>query len=109
MKEITDLVREFKAEFHVIHVSEQSGSSYSAETVEESGFLQEMIGDLHPKYHFIRDTDIERAISEFAEKNDLDLLIIIPKWHSVISKIFGHRHSTKLVLHTHVPVMAIHE
>ncbi len=109
VKEIKELVHEFKAEFHVIHINEGGGEPFSAEMIEESGFLQEMLGDLNPKYHFINSPEIEGAISDFAEKNNLDLLIIVPKWHNLISQIFQHRHSRKLVLHTHVPVMAIHE
>lgn len=109
VKEIKSLVKEFHAAFHVLHVSTESEDSFSAETVEESGWLQEMLGELNPKYHFINDTDIEKAVNEFAEKNNLDLLIIIPKKHTLISKIFQHSHSKRLVLHTHVPVMAIHE
>ena len=109
VNEIKDLVKEFGAELHVIHIHEGGSDSYSAKTIEESGLLQEMIGELNPKYHFLNEPDIEIGISIFAEKYDLDLLIIIPKWHNLLSKIFQHRHSKKLVLHTHVPVMAIHE
>ena len=109
VKEIADLVREFKAELHVIHIHEGGTDSYSPEMIEETGLLQEMIGSLKPKYHFINEAEIEKGISDFAEKNNLDLLIIIPKRHNLLSKIFQHRHSRKLVLHTRVPVMAIHE
>lgn len=109
VKEIKSLVKEFQAEFHVLHVSTESGNSFRDETVKESGWLQDILGELNPQYHFINDTDIEKAVNEFAEKNNLDLLIVIPKKHNLISKIFKHSHSKRLVLHTHVPVMAIHE
>jgi nucleotide-binding universal stress UspA family protein len=109
IKEIREIVTQFKAELHVLHASEESGDAFSPVTVEESGWLQEMLSDLRPKYHFIKDDDIEKAIGEYAEKHNLDLLIIIPKKHNLISRIFQHRHSKQLVLHTHVPVLAIHE
>ena len=109
IKEIKELVNEFHTEFHVLHVSSESGDSFSAETIEESGWLQDIVGELNPIYHFINDTHIEKGINEFAEKNNLDLLIVIPKKHNLIRKIFQHSRSKQLVLHTHVPVMAIHE
>ena len=102
------MVNNFNAELHVLHISPHSGS-FSKVTNEESKWLQEILGELHPKYHFIIDTDIEKGIAEFAEKNNLDLLITIPKKHNLISKFFQHSHSKQLVLHSHVPVMAIHE
>lgn len=109
VKEIRSLMEKFHAEFHVLHVSTESGDSFSDETVEESRWLQDIIGEFNPKYHFINDIDIEKGIVEFTERNNLDLLIIIPKKHTLINKIFQHSHSRRLVLHTHVPVMAVHE
>ena len=108
-QEIKDLVKEFDAELHVLYVSEESPNTFSAETVEESGLLQELLGELNPKYHFLIDSEIEKAISDFAEENKLDLLIIIPKKHTLVARIFHGSHSKNLVLHTHVPVMALHE
>jgi nucleotide-binding universal stress UspA family protein len=110
VKEIKDLVKEFRAELHVLHATNQADGTLTAETVEESGWLQEILAGLNPEYHFIKGAaDIEQSINDFAEKNNLDLLIVIPKKHNLISKIFQHSHAKQLVLHAHVPVMAIHE
>jgi nucleotide-binding universal stress UspA family protein len=110
VKEIKNLVQEFHAQLHVLHANSEADGSLTAETVEESGWLQEILGGLNPEYHFIKGAeDIEQSINDFAEKNNLDLLIVIPKKHNLISKIFKHSHAKQLVLHAHVPVMAIHE
>lgn len=108
-KEIAGLVQQFQAEFHVLHVSNEAGDSYSDKTIEESAWFQDMLGDLHPKYHFVKSADIDNSINEYAEKNNLDLLIVVPKEHNLVDKIFHHSHSKRVALHTHVPVMAIHE
>jgi nucleotide-binding universal stress UspA family protein len=109
VQEISSLMKEFNAEFHVLHASTENGGSFDDEKIEESEWLRDILADLHPHYHFIRGTDIEKNINEFAEKNKLDLLIVIPKKHSLIHKLFQKSFSRKLVLHTHVPVMAVHE
>lgn len=109
IKEIRQLVREFKAELHVLHASTDSGSSFREKVVEGSEWLQEILEGLNPVYHFIKDKQTEKGIAEFAEKNNIDLLIIIPKKHSLVHKIFQYSHSKRLVLYAHVPVMSIHE
>lgn len=109
IKELTSLVKKFNAELHVLHVSSESGDSFDPETIEESEWLRDILGDLDPKYHFIKSVDIEKHINEFAEKNKLDLLIIIPKEHTLIQKLFQQSHSKELVLHTQVPTMSVHE
>jgi len=109
VNEIKDLVRTFRAEFHVLYVSDEVFPKFDPLTVEESGWLQEMFAELKPRYDFINDMDIEEGLVKFSERNHLDLLIVIPKRHNVADKIFQRSHSKRLVLHAHVPVMALHE
>ncbi|MBK7883369.1 MAG: universal stress protein [Chitinophagaceae bacterium] len=108
-KEIKSLVDEFHAELHILHVNEVDVNSLDQQTIEESGWVQQILGKLKPKYHFIKSTNIEKSINEFAENNNIDFSIVLPKKHNLFSKVFYHSHSKRLVLHTHVPVMAVHE
>jgi len=109
VKEIKTLMEEFHPEFHVLHVSMENIDFPEEETVEEFGWLQDIIGEFNPKYHFLQGKDIEKELAEFSDRNDLDLLIVIPKKHNLANKLFGHSHSKRLVLQSHVPVMAVHE
>jgi nucleotide-binding universal stress UspA family protein len=108
-KEIRNLVKQFNATLHILHVSEGSGEAFDLQTIIECRQLQDLLEDLNPQFHFIGSDSIEKGICEFAEKNNLDLLIIIPKKRSLITGIFQHSHSKRLVLHAHVPVIAFHE
>jgi nucleotide-binding universal stress UspA family protein len=46
---------------------------------------------------------------EFAETNSIDLLVVLPKQHSLIEKLLFKSHVRQFVLHSHIPVMALHE
>ncbi len=106
---IKELLKEFDAELHVLHVIADTGDDYSDELIEESTVLQEALGDLKPKYHFIKSDQVEENIVRFADRNRLDLLIIIPKKHTLLSRLFNSSHSKKIVMNSHVPVMAFRE
>ena len=109
VEEIRTLVEEFNAELHVLHVNREDEPVYKSETIEESDLLQKMLEELRPVYHFMNYAGIEEGLNEFAEKNKLDILIVVPKKHNLVDKLL-HRSLTKhLILHTHVPVMAVHE
>lgn len=109
VEEIKKMVKEFNAELHVIHVHDEPDAAYDMETIEESGWLQEMLYDLKPQYHLINNYNIETGIEQFASSNKLDMLIVVPKKHSVLHNLFSKSYSKQLVLHSHVPVMAVHE
>jgi nucleotide-binding universal stress UspA family protein len=109
VEEIKTLVKQFKAELHVIHVNREDEKTYTQEIIEESGLLQEMLNELHPVYDFLNNVNIDEGLSEFSEKNNLDLLVVIPKKHGVFDKLFHKSHTKQLILHAHVPVMSVHE
>lgn len=109
VEEIKELVTEFDAELHVLNINTDGKEIPGGGAVEESGWLREMLGELHPQYHFINDPDVEHGVISFCERQKLDLLIIIPKKHNLFSNMFRHSHSQALVLHTRIPVMSLHE
>jgi nucleotide-binding universal stress UspA family protein len=107
---IRNFVQGLNAALHVLHVCARSrGDSFKSLIIEQSAGFRALLGDLAPHFHFIKSADPDSAIIELSEKLQLDLLIIIPKKHDIIRKVFGHSHSRQVVLHSHVPVMAIHE
>lgn len=104
--EIRTLVNDFKAELHVLNTGKKE--TFNPDIVFESGLLQEMLENLKPVYHFITHDNIDQGIMDFAEKNNIDLLIVLPKRHGFLEKIVHKSHTKELVLHSHVPVMALH-
>ncbi|WP_018616615.1 universal stress protein [Segetibacter koreensis] len=68
IKEIRSLVKELHPAFHVLHVSAEKEELFTAESIEQAGWLQEILDGLNPKYHFIKDNEPEKGIADFAEK-----------------------------------------
>ena len=105
---IKDFVKEFNAELHVLNV-DYKNSHFKPDTPEESVLLHTMLEDLNPKYDFIEDPNIEAGIERFAEKNNLDLVITIPKKHKLLEGLFRKSHTKDLIFHSHLPIMCVHE
>ena len=105
---IKNMVKEFGAELHVLNVDYEN-RHFKPETPEESLMLHTLLENLDPKYHFINNKDIENGINEFAETNNIDLLITIPKKHGLLESLFKHSSTKELVKQSHVPVMCVHE
>jgi nucleotide-binding universal stress UspA family protein len=107
-KEIKTVVQEFKAELHVLNV-DHDNRHFAPDTPMQSSLLNTMLEGLNPQYHFIDKENIDEGLNEFAEKNDLDFLIVIPKKHNALDGLFHKSHTKEMAFHSHVPVMAIHE
>jgi nucleotide-binding universal stress UspA family protein len=105
---IKDIVNEYKAEFHVLNVDYEN-KHFKPDTPVQSLLLHTMVESLNPEYHFIEHPDIEDGINEFAEKNNLDLLITIPKKHKLLDALFKPSSTKQLVFESHIPIMCVHE
>lgn len=108
-QEIRELVQMFKAKLHILHVCVETGEHVSEETIEEKEWLNEILSDLHPKFHFIFDEEVENGIQAWADTHQLDMLIVVPKKHVFPASLFYRRKSPKLVMHAHIPVLAVKE
>jgi len=104
--EIKMLVNDFHAKLHILNTGKKH--EFKPELVFESGLLQEMLVALEPQYHFITNDNTDEGIFNFAEKMSIDLLIVLPKRHGFADKLVHASHTKRFVLHSHVPVMAIH-
>ena len=107
LDEIKMLVNDFNAELHVLNTGKKE--VFNPEIVFESGVLEEMLAPVKPNYHFITNQNTDEGIMDFAEKNHIDLLVVLPKRHGLPDKLIHKSHTKQLVLYSHVPIMALHQ
>jgi nucleotide-binding universal stress UspA family protein len=106
--QIRGIVKTFNARLHILNVDYME-KNFRSDTPEQSRVLHELFSDLTPEYHYIDHPDIEDGIHDFAETNNLDLVITIPKKHKLLQGLFKESSTKQLVMQAHVPVMCIHE
>jgi nucleotide-binding universal stress UspA family protein len=108
VNEITDLLNTFGATLDVLNVDYKE-KHFSGDITTESTELHSLLAHLNPSYHYINSINVEEGINSFSDANNIDLLLTIPKKHTVIENIFAKSHSNALILHAHIPIVAIHE
>ncbi len=104
---IQQFQKAFKAELHVLNVDFQD-REFRSDTPEQSMLLHTLLEGTNPVYHFIEEEEISTAINRFAEENNLDLLITIPKKHRLLEAIFRRSSTKKILKEARVPVVGLH-
>lgn len=104
---IRQFVSTFGAELHVLNV-DYNNKQFKPDTPEQSVLLHTELESLRPHYHFIEHPDIEDGINDFAEKNNLDIIIAVPKRHKLLEGLFRKSSTRQLVFESHVPVLCLH-
>ncbi|MEY3245485.1 MAG: hypothetical protein RL253_642 [Bacteroidota bacterium] len=103
---IRALVSFFNAELHVLHVDYKQ-RNFTPDIPEQTLNLDTMLAGMNPTYDYIENKNINEGINEFAEKNNIDLIITLPQKHSFLESLFEKSLTRELLHHTHIPIMCI--
>lgn len=104
---IKEFVTTFNGELHVLNISPNQVAE--PQTSEQFIVLKKELDSLQAQHHFLEDNSVEEGVNKFADQNDLDLIITIPKKHKLLETLFRKSATSQLVFGGHVPVMCVHE
>jgi nucleotide-binding universal stress UspA family protein len=105
---IKRIVHEFGAELHVLNVESKNQHDHD-KRVQEATVLKRMLGDITPTYHFLQQENVVEGVNQFADSNNLDVVMVIPRKHKLLDALFSKSKSKELVTHAHIPIVSIHE
>ncbi len=104
--DVSRLVTELNATLHVINTHNEQ--TYDPQIVTASGWLGKKLQNVPHKFHFIKG-NTDEAILQFAEKNNIDLLVVLPRHHNLWDTLIFKSHTKQFVLHSQIPLMALHQ
>jgi nucleotide-binding universal stress UspA family protein len=104
---IKKLVKDFNAALFVLNV--EAGVVVHDEKSEAAKHLKELLKECNPEYQTVISKDITAGINYFAEQTKADWLVVIPKKHNLMEKMFRRSQTSDLLHHTTMPVLCIHE
>lgn len=104
LKKVLDVLR---AKLFVLNIGHNK--SFTSDNMPEAFVLDELLSDYTPEYHHVESKEFSEAINEFVDKNQVDIIITIPKKHGFFESIFKRSHTKQLAFHTHVPLLCMHD
>lgn len=105
---IKNIVKEFGAELFVLNVQDIDQEDLE-ESIMDTAYLDAMLEDVSPKYVQLTGKDVMESINSFAEHNNIDMVMVIPKKHRFIDSLFHKSQSKEIITHAHIPIVSIHE
>ena len=95
------------ANLNIFHLLKDNSLTYK-ESCEERFLFEELFAGYNLKFQFEFASNFTEGINSFADENNMDLVVIIPKKHSLLESIFIKSHTKELAFHSHIPVMVVH-
>lgn len=105
LQPIKKLLEATNAKLFVLNINQKQSNTGKT----QNELLQSMLQNFNPEFHNINTEDFIGGINDFAETNNIDIIITIPKKHGLFEGLFKESHTKQLAFHSHVPLMCIHE
>lgn len=74
---------------------------------EEKHFLQDMLKDFSPTYHYANHADTIKGVVKFTKETNAQLIIALPKEYSFFQRLMHQSISQKLTINSPVPVLLL--
>ncbi|WP_341905291.1 universal stress protein [Fluviicola taffensis] len=109
LKPLKQLAALFKSHVHVLNVFPESEAIPTLGEIAESFRLIHSLKFIHHSFFYRENTDVVSGINDFVEKHDIDLVVMITRNHSIISRLFHESHTKAMAFHSKVPLLTLHE
>lgn len=108
IKLLRQIAKKFKAEVVIFNVSPEQ-EPISVERAFEAAQLEDYLKQTKHDYREITHNDIEAGIKEFMEEHKIDLLVMIPRRHTLIERMFRKSLTRKMAHHLAIPLLVLHD
>ncbi|MBV8251882.1 MAG: universal stress protein [Chitinophaga sp.] len=99
------LLQDLHAVLHILNVEKKKYGGQ--ETILESIMLKKLFEDMNPEYHHFRNNQVDETLIDFSEKNNLDLLIVLPQHHNLLEMLTHKSNTKQLTKHCQIPILAL--
>jgi hypothetical protein len=104
-----EFIRNWLGLFHlspyVLHVC--TNGDLKENTIDSNITLAKDLAEFKPKFHSLYNKNMEDGIFNFLEQKKSDLLLVVPGKYSFFKELFHTSHTKQLILHSHLPVLAV--
>ncbi|MBK8609261.1 MAG: universal stress protein [Chitinophagaceae bacterium] len=105
---IKKILAYFKPTLHILNVDPKH-YIFLAEKYRRKRKDGRIDGRFQTHFYFMNLFDFNDSVLTFAADKQIDMIIISPKYHDFFGKLFKTQHTKKLLHHSNVPVLAVHE
>ena len=104
-RKLVGIIKSFDAELLILNVYKENKPTVPF----FESRMEDELEDIKRSFSYVKNHDIAAGISEFAKKNNAQLLTIIDHKANILSQLFRHSVKYKLTQSAELPLLIIHE
>ncbi|MBA2614101.1 MAG: universal stress protein [Bacteroidetes bacterium] len=109
LQPLKQIVNLFKSHLYVLNVIDEFAFAPSIpDAVSDLASLEDSLSGVDHSLHYLRDKNVVDGINTFISERNMDMVVMIPRKHSILKSIFQEPNTKRMAFHTNIPLLAIH-
>jgi nucleotide-binding universal stress UspA family protein len=109
LERLKEFAHLFKSHIYVLHVvPELELAAPVPDVVSDYVKLESTLADTDHSFHYLPNNEIVDGINKFVADDKMDMVVMIPRKHSILKNIFTEPNTKKMAFHSKVPLLALH-
>lgn len=104
---LKEMAKLFDAEIVIVNVSEDNKFPFSK--LVESFKVDKFLKDIRHSFETAVSRDVKEGLFDFVEKKKADLIVMMPRKHSLFERIFKSSVTKKVAMEVKVPLLTFHD
>jgi nucleotide-binding universal stress UspA family protein len=105
---LKEIIKQFQSHLFIVNVlREEKELVPTTEQAVAGVHLDHLLEDVNHSFHYEENSDIVDGINHFVDVHNVDMLVMIPRAHTVLENIFHEPTTKRMAFHTHVPLLSI--
>ncbi len=71
--------------------------------------MENSLTDVEHSFHYLQSENVIDGVNAFISERKMDMVVMIPRKHSILKRIFNEPNTKRMAFHALVPVLALHE
>jgi nucleotide-binding universal stress UspA family protein len=100
------ILQVLKAELFMLNI-DYNNKNFSKETIKEQAFMHHSLDPVNAKYFYSNHPDAAQGIIDFAERQQADLVMIVPRKKTFPNNLFRKKVTNRLAFHIKIPLLIL--
>lgn len=109
LTDLIDFAHLFHSPIYILNVVPETEAPVLLSKQVENYKFNRILEGIEHSFHQVQNEDLIDGINEFVEDYSIDLVVMIPKMHSMLENLFNDSNTKRMAFHTKVPLLSLHE
>lgn len=106
---LIELSEIFNSKIFILNVVKELETVTTVGKAVEGIKINHALESVNHSFHYSKSEDVIDGINDFVDEHKIDMVVMIPRTHSLLHNLFHESNCKRMAFHTKVPLLALHE